>query len=50
MSAIVYLLALLGAYRVVRRFVIIGHWFWKTRKDKPTPWFPARSPMRGIHP
>lgn len=49
MSAIVYLLAFLGAYRVVRRFVIIGHRFWKTRKDKPTPWFPGRSPMHGIH-
>ena len=35
---LVYLLAALGAYRVVRRWVVIGHWFWKTRNWKLEAW------------
>lgn len=51
MTEFVCLLAVLGAYRVVRRVVIIGHWFWKSWNDKPTPGLFSlrRGPMRGIH-
>lgn len=47
----IYALAALGAYRAVRRTIIIIHWFWKTRNDKPTPWLGGpRGVVRGIHP
>lgn len=50
MTELFYFLAILGAYRVVRRIVIIGHWFWKTRGYKPSPGlFGQRSPMHGLH-
>jgi len=37
-ATLLYALAALGAYRVIRRMVVIALWFWRTRNDKPTAW------------
>lgn len=51
MTELICFLAILGAYRVVRRTVIIGYWFRKGWDEKPSPGFFSmrRGVMRGVH-